>query len=120
MKVKELTRATSLPETFAIENLATGECVVSIAENVTQVTSYAPDGETAQQKTEYVYDRTYNTVYAPDYDSAVAAFVALKYTYADEFALMRKGMNDPQNAEYLAYVAYVEICKQFCRTKFTT
>ena len=49
----------------------------------------------------------------------VAALVDLKYSMADEISLMRKGIADPQNAEYVAYTEYVNACKDFARELYS-
>lgn len=45
-------------------------------------------------------------------DEAIIAFIRLKYSQDDEFALTNKGIADNQDAEYIAYRNYVSWCKE--------
>jgi hypothetical protein len=52
-------------------------------------------------------------------DEAIVAFVRLKYSQDDEFALTNKGIANNQDAEYLAYREYVNWCKEQVGVYFT-
>ena len=58
------------------------------------------------------------TVTLDGYEAAAAALIGLKYSTGDEFSLMRKGLSDPANEEYVEYIDYVERCKSFARGYF--
>lgn len=45
-------------------------------------------------------------------DEAIVAFVRLKYSQDDEFALTNKGIADNQDTEYIAYREYVAWSKE--------
>lgn len=42
----------------------------------------------------------------------IVAFIRMRYTQDDEFALINKGIFNNQNQEYLAYCEYVAWCKE--------
>ena len=52
-------------------------------------------------------------------DEAIVAFVRLKYSQDDEFALTNKGIADNPDPEYLAYREYVAWCKEQVGVYFT-
>jgi hypothetical protein len=45
-------------------------------------------------------------------EQAIIAFIRLKYSQDDEFALTNKGIANNQDAEYIAYRDYVNWCKE--------
>jgi hypothetical protein len=45
-------------------------------------------------------------------DEAIIAFIRLKYSQDDEFALTNKGIANNQDAEYIEYRNYVNWCKE--------
>lgn len=118
MKVGTYTRSTQSPDRFKIEKLLNGAYVVSAAENVETLTFTEVENETPVERVEYAYTAYAATVELSTYEEAVAALVALKYSCADETALMRKGIADNTNEEYVDYVAYVESCKAYARSYY--
>ncbi len=52
-------------------------------------------------------------------DEAIVAFVRLKYSQDDEFALTNKGIANNQDPEYLSYREYVAWCKEQVGVYFT-
>ena len=115
MKAGVFTQAAQLPDSLKIEKLLNGTHAVSAADNIQTLTVVDGEDEQAVERTEYSYTAYSATVELSGYEDAVAALVGLKYSYADEFALMRKGITDSANEEYTAYVAYVEQCKAYAR-----
>ena len=55
----------------------------------------------------------YITIDSPGRDRAIAGMVALRFTYADEIALINNKLSAKENAEeeYAAYLAYRDECK---------
>lgn len=51
---------------------------------------------------------TYSKV---SYEKLVNSLVKEKYSDSEEFAILRKSISNPTNAEYVEYNAYVEECK---------
>ena len=111
MKAGVETRSTIQPDSFKISALSNGTYEIFASDNLVSETVTDEAGE----HTEYVYDAYYDTVELSGYNEAVAALIALKYSYAEEFALARKGAG---NEEYTAYLAYVEACKAYAVTVF--
>lgn len=116
MKVGSKSRAMQSPARFNMQKLMNGTYALTYTEGAEEIS--VPGGESGAVHTEYEYSEFCSVAQVDGYETAAAALVSLKYTYADEFALMRKGMADSTNAEYQEYVAYVEACKAFARTKF--
>lgn len=52
--------------------------------------------------------KAYSTI---TYNDLVNGMVREKYSDSEEFAILRKSINNPYNAEYVEYNAYVEECK---------
>ena len=53
----------------------------------------------------------YTTYMRGTYEGLVGQMVRRKYSLNEEFAILRKSINNPNNDEYLIYNAYVEDCK---------
>ena len=51
---------------------------------------------------------TYSNI---SYESLTVKLIREKYPLSEEFALINKGIADPQHTEYVAYREYVEQCK---------
>ena len=49
------------------------------------------------------------------YEKIVNKLVKEKYSDSDEFAILRKSVGNPYNAEYVEYNAYVEDCKEIAK-----
>lgn len=45
------------------------------------------------------------------YENLVVRYIREKYSLNEEFAILRKSINNPNNDEYLIYNAFVEDCK---------
>ena len=58
---------------------------------------------------EVVY-RCYKST-SPNYEDLVNKMVREKYTESEEFAILRKSINNPNNQEFVEYNNYVENCK---------
>jgi tRNA splicing endonuclease len=52
-------------------------------------------------------------------DEAIVAFIRLKYSQNDEFALTNKGIANSQDTEYLVYRDYVAWCKEQASVYFS-
>lgn len=51
-------------------------------------------------------------------EEAIIAFIRLKYSQDDEFALTNKGIADSQDIEYITYREYVTWCKEQVKVYF--
>lgn len=49
------------------------------------------------------------------YERLVNKLVKEKYSDSEEFAILRKAIGNPYNAEYVEYNAYVEECKEIAK-----
>lgn len=56
--------------------------------------------------------------HAPTRYEAINAIIANKYPNGEENALQRKGILNPENAEFVAYCEFVENVKQFTKDDF--
>lgn len=113
MKVGKITRSTTTPPQLEARNLFDDLFELAHCEGAHEVEVVDP--RTKKTRTEYEYTFYLEAVHVENYDALVDHLVALKYTNGDEIALMRKGINDPENEEYLAYLEYVKTCKEFAR-----
>lgn len=62
---------------------------------------------------EKAVDYTYYT--SISYDTLVNGMVRERYSDSEEFAILRKSVNNPSNAEFTSYYAYVEECKTLAK-----
>jgi hypothetical protein len=67
------------------------------------------DGQT---ETMYQCDKVILQKHIKTRDEAIIAFIRLKYSQDDEFALTNKGIANNQDPEYLTYREYVTWCKE--------
>lgn len=120
MKAGIPTRAVSKPSPLEMHKLFGNYYELNAADDITEliVSDIGHDDEPATERTEYAYTLYQNAQEVENYDDAVSALVRLKYTSGDEIALMRKGITDASNAEYAAYLEYVEQCKAAARSAF--
>lgn len=116
MKVRNIARAATSPQQFSINHLFGNLYELTHTDNVQKIT--VTERESNKKRTEYEYGLFLETVNVNNYDDMVSALVALKYTSGDEIALMRKGIIDNANAEYVAYLAYVEACKATAKNHY--
>ena len=82
------------------------------------VITFEKDHE-GQVETMYQCDKVILQKHIKTRDEAIVAFVRLKYSQDDEFALTNKGIADNQDPEYLAYREYVAWCKEQVGVYFT-
>lgn len=68
-----------------------------------------------QKSGETLYLLTYVKYSMASYKSIVNRLVKEKYSDSDEFAILRKSVGNPYNAEYIEYNAYVEECKEIAK-----
>lgn len=116
MKAGTIARAASLPQQFNVNRLYGNVYELAHTDNVSEVTLQATDNE--PERTEYEYSLYLERVSVENYDDMVSALVGLKYTQGDEISLMRKGISDSANEEYVAYIAYVADCKSAARSYY--
>lgn len=120
MRAGNKSQAMEKPQSLEIRRLYGDIYEIAATEDVEGVV--VVDETTAKEKTEthteYAYTERRDTVRLSGYEEAASALIGLKYTTGDEFALMRKGLADGNNAEYVAYLAYVEECKAYARAYF--
>lgn len=114
MKQGIKTQATSQPKQFYIAPLGNGAWEIAYADNVI-ATETMRDSETVQV---WEYDDCREQAEFAGYDGAVSALIGLKYATSDEIAVTRKGMDDRNDAGYIAYLAYVKACKDYAREYF--
>lgn len=122
MRAGILTQAAERPQQFNFNRLNGNTYELETADSIQAVNiktdRHGSGQEADQERQEYKYTRYAATVEINNYDEAVAALVRLKYSSSDEFALMRKGQADQDNAEYAAYLDFVSACKGFARLHF--
>lgn len=119
MKQGTKTQSNVQPNAFSINVLTSGYAELYHNENITvQERQRENGGNTPVVEQEYTYDTYYGKCKLNSYDDLVDTLVGLKYTNGDEIALMRKGIKDGNNAEYLTYIAYVDSCKAFARSVY--
>lgn len=69
-----------------------------------------------QKSGETLYLLTYIKYSMAKYEVIVNQLVKEKYSDSEEFAILRKAIGNPYNAEYIEYNAYVEDCKVRAKT----
>ena len=105
MKIKN--QATSSPQDLQVRKLS-GNLYEFIGHtNITQEVITRDD----EQVTVYNSDMVHITTRINSRDDMIVALIRLRYTQDAEFALIKKGIADSTNTEYIAYRAYVETCK---------
>lgn len=75
------------------------------------ITSFEKDHE-GQVETMYQCDKVILRKVIKSREEAIIAFIRLKYSQDDEFALTNKGIADNQDTEYIAYREYVAWSKE--------
>lgn len=115
MKAGIITQSAQVPDPIKITKLMNGATEFFASDNVQAATVTDTESGETVERTEYTYKAYSATLTVDSYDDTVAALVGLKYSYADEIALMRKGNADSSNEEYTAYLEYVEDCKAYAR-----
>lgn len=55
---------------------------------------------------------TFTTYAKGSYNDITNALIREKYSESEEFAILRKAINNANNQEYVEYFAYVEVCKE--------
>ena len=118
MRAGTITQAAELPQQFKINRLYGNTYELETVDGIQAVNIAAIDSGSGQEQQGYKYNRFASTVTINNYDEAAAAMVRLKYSSSDEFALMRKGLADQANDEYVAYLEFVNACKAFARLHF--
>ena len=116
MKVGKSTVSSCRPPDYEIKDLGNG---FDIAANDDITYHEVIDEETGDLIEVYKYSRYAAYANINNYGEAVAALVHLKYSLDDEVALLKKGMQNPEDEEYVVYLEYVERCKEFARTIWT-
>lgn len=111
MRRGTITQARHVPRKIEAIPLKNGQYDLSATDAISRIQVNDESG----QYTEYSYTLYANRAKIGTYEEMVAALVGLKYSMADEISLMRKGIADPQNAEYVAYTEYVNACKVYAR-----
>lgn len=119
MKQGELTYASEQPLELEIHNLYSDVYELTATDNVEVVQNDYIDenGETVKADA-FKYNFYLSTVQASGYEEIVSALVELKYTHGDEISLMRKGISNDSDEEYLNYLEYVSKCKLVAKRFF--
>lgn len=105
-------QATSSPQEMQARHLS-GNLYEFIGHENIVPSTIERDGE---QVTVYNSDMTHLTERINSRDDMIVALIRLRYTQDAEFAFINKGIADSTNAEYVAYRAYVEMCKTQANT----
>jgi hypothetical protein len=92
------------PDALKVNALGNNKYEIIKCDNVEQITV---EGDTL-----YAYDQVLHTEIITTRTQAIIAFIRLRYSQDDEFALTNKGVVDNQDAEYIAYREYVDWCKE--------
>lgn len=108
------TQAAAQPKQFHIAPLGNGAWEIAYTENAVPVEMEQEDKPVqAWEYDDYRAQATFT-----GYEGAVSALIGLKYTTSDEISVNRKGMDDRNDAGYIAYLAYVKACKDYAREYF--
>lgn len=118
MRIGEKSCADERPQRLEIRKIFAGsnKYELTLNEDIVENQIIPEDGQ--DPRTEYIYRTLRSTMPIDGYETLAAALIALKYSFADEFSLMRKGQADSSNEEYTAYLNFVEECKTFAKTQF--
>lgn len=115
MKVGTKTQSTVQPDKFSVNALGEDTYELSLCENIVETEQVIEMvGENLVEKL-YEYNLTLEVHNIKSYEELVSALVSLKYSYGDEFALMKKGIINSYDDEYVNYVSYVNDCKSFAK-----
>lgn len=122
MRVSYKSQADKKPQELKLNHLYGNTYELYATANIEEVdvenlNTEAEEGAPAK-RTEYMYDEYFAKQDISGYEEAVAALIGLKYSFADEIALSRKGNAKSEDAEYTAYLKYVEDCKAYARAYF--
>lgn len=111
-KIKQ--ESTQVPDDTAIRHLSGTIYELIGNENVT------PKQKTmeGEEVTVYESDLTHITTSISRKDEMISALIRLRYTQDAEFALINKGITNSEDAEYIAYRAYVQLCKEQANTYY--
>ena len=123
MRTGNKTQADHRPQQLEIRHIHADIYELRAVEDVKEITVTPKRRERSAQeetRTGFTYTEYTATRQLSGYEEAVAALIELKYTHGDEIALMRKGITDAKNAEYVEYLKHVEACKDFAREVFKT
>ena len=115
MKVGTKTQSTVQPDKFLVNSLPNGNFELSLCENVVELEHVTDVNGEELVETIYEYDLTLEIHKVKSYEELASALVSLKYSYGDEFALMRKGSSNEYDKEYVSYLSYVNDCKSFAK-----
>jgi len=106
---KSISESTVSPNDLAVRDL--GDQVYEIVKNE-NIESFTRDAEDGSQEAMYRCDKTILRREIKTREDAIVAFIRLRYTINDEYALTNKGIEDSANPEYVAYREYVAWCKE--------
>ena len=120
MKKGQHSQADARPEQFEIKKLFAGKNTYELVTNddITEGTVTDPVEGDGEPRKQFSYSTWRGRADLDGYEDAAAALIALKYTFADEFALLRKGQANPDDEEYTAYLAFVNASKTFAKEFF--
>lgn len=115
MKVGTRTQSTIQPDKFSFNHLFNGDVELMLCENIEAVEKERKEDGKVVTETRYEYDMYLETHKVTTYEQLASALVGLKYAFGDEIALMKKGMINPKNEEFVAYNEFVSECKAFAK-----
>jgi len=76
---------------------------------------YLPVSKLTETETQIIQSWEYDKMPQPDYAQLVERKIAEKYTIGAEIAINRKGRYNPDNADYISYLQWVEDAKNWAR-----
>ena len=92
------------PDALKVNALGNNKYEIIKCDNIKQIT--------VDSDTLYAYDQVLHTHKITTRTQAIIAFIRLKYSQDDEFALTNKGILNNQDSEYITYREYVDWCKE--------
>ena len=118
MKAGIKTESSVKPNRFVLNKLSDGSVEVYVNEDIKEFARESQGESGTPKETMYEYTSRFSVGHYHDSDSLTEAYIALKYSTGAEISLGRKGLTQPNDAEYLEYIQYVNDCKAFVKANF--
>lgn len=100
-----MTQSSIKPDALVVNALGGNLYEIIKNDNISQITN-------EENETLYQYEQVLHAHKITTRDQAIIAFIRLKYSQDDEFALTNKGIANSQDEEYINYRDYVAWCKE--------
>lgn len=101
------TNSTLAPDDLSVKKIG-GQHEIVRAKNIVETTMETEEGI----ESVFEYDLIIRKQTIRSRDHAVGVFVELEYSKDDEMSMINKGINDPEDPDYLRYREYVKWCKE--------